>query len=597
MQHRRNGKLKTALTLLGLGIVGAMYVTGSALAAGNSMPGPVTSERLANSAKEPQNWLNHHGNLAGHRFSPLDQINRGTVKNLKVAWTMALGGIEAGGIWPHGGLEGTPIVEDGYMYVTDGWGSVYKIDMRGGAGKLLWKMDPKTEKDYAGAVTCCGVDNRGVALWQDKVISHSLDGRLIVTNKDTGEITFQRKVANPDIAEVITGAPLIVKDMAITGVAGAEYGIRGWLAATDLKTGQEVWRTYTIPAPGEPGSETWKDNHEAWKTGGGSTWVTGTYDPKANMIYWGVGNPGPDWDNEYRPGDNLYTNSTIALQADTGKIVWHFQHTPNDPYDYDSVSENTVVEGRVGGNLRKAVLHANRNGFVYAVDHQTGKFIWGTQFVDRLTWTNGLDENGRPKAYNPKSDVQRYNGKTSPARNNKYGLSCPGNMGGKNWPPTAYNPNLNYYYIPVIESCNEMINEPTKPDSYKAREFFTGGGLRQPEHISGSVAAVDVNSGEIVAKYKTHYPMLGGVLATKDLVFVGRPEGTLVALDAKTLKELWTFETGSGINAPPMTFSVNGKQYVAVLVGLGGAWPKWFVDGTKGLEKTQPSSMLYVFSL
>jgi alcohol dehydrogenase (cytochrome c) len=569
---------------------------GTAFGTASDTAPDTTQERLENSAKEPHNWLNHHGSLSGQRFSALNGINKSNVKNLKLAFTFALGGIEGGGIWPHGGLEGTPIVEDGFMYVTDGWGRVYKLDVREGKGKLVWIMDPKTERDYPAAVTCCGVDNRGAALWRDKVVSHTLDGRLIVTDKKTGEIVFQRQVSNVDHAEVITGAPLIVKNLAITGVAGAEYGIRGWLAATDLTTGKEVWRTYTIPAPGEKGSETWADGHDAWKNGGGSTWVTGTYDPKLNLIYWGVGNPGPDWDNEFRPGDNLFTNSTIALDADTGEIKWHFQHTPNDPYDYDSVSENTMVDTIINGKQRKVVLHANRNGFAYAVDRTNGEFVWGTPFVERVTWTKGLDpKTGKPLDYNPNSKVQRY--AVSSHRANKEQAVCPGNMGGKNWPPTAYNPVLNMYYIPVIESCNIAITEETKPGTWKPREFWIGGGLRQHEPIYGSVTAIDVSTGKVAGKYKTQYPMLGGILATKDLVFTGRPEGTIVALDAKTLEELWSFETGSGVNAPPMTYMVNGKQYLAILVGLGGAWPKWFVDSTKGLEKLQPSSMLYVFAV
>src|SRR6266545_4657420 len=271
----------------------------------------VNQERLLNVDREPGNWLHHHQNYSAHRFSSLKEINRDNVKNLKVAWTMHLGGIEGGGIWSHGGLEGTPIAENGFLYVTDGWGSVYKIDAHGGRGVLVWKMDPKTDRDWAGAVACCGVDNRGVALWGDLVISHTLDGRLIATNKETGQVTWQRTVADPDKGEVITGAPLIVRNMAITGVAG---------------------------------SDTWKDSNNAAAAGGGSTWVTGTYDPASDTIIWGTGNPGPDWDNAYRPGDNLYTDSSLALDASTGKIKWHYQHTPNDPYDYDSVAENVLVD-------------------------------------------------------------------------------------------------------------------------------------------------------------------------------------------------------------------------------------------------------------
>src|SRR5947209_8883130 len=251
----------------------------------------VTQERLLNPDKEQGNWLLHHHDYSAHRFSPLSQINRENAKDLKVVWTMALGGLEGGGIWTHGGLEGTPIAENGFLYVTDGWGSVYKLDTHGGRGQLVWKMDPKTDHDWAGAIACCGVDNRGVALWGDKIISHTLDGRIIATSKDTGDVAWQRQVADPDKGEVVTGAPLVVKDMAITGVAGAEYGIRGWIAATDLKSGKEVWRTYTIPGKGEPGSETWKADYNTAANGGGSTWVTGSYDPSSNTIFWGVGNP------------------------------------------------------------------------------------------------------------------------------------------------------------------------------------------------------------------------------------------------------------------------------------------------------------------
>ena len=249
---------------------------------------------------------------------------------------------------------------------------------------------------------------------------------------------------------------------------------------------------------------------------------------------------------------------------------------------------------------RQVALHADRNGFGYALDRTSGAFVWGTAFVKDLTWTRGLDpETGRPLDYDPNSQLQTYLPGTAPTRENPLGVSCPGNMGGKNWPPTAYHPDLQYWYIPVIESCNEMTNEEMIPgESYKPREWFTGGGPRQHQAITGSVTAIDVTTGEIAAKHETEYPLLGGILATAGgLVFTGHPSGEFVALDAATLEEKWRFETGAGINAPPMTYEVDGKQYVALLVGLGGAWPKWFVDGTKGLEKMEPGSMLYVFSL
>jgi alcohol dehydrogenase (cytochrome c) len=559
----------------------------------------VTPDQLLKAEADPGNWLTHHKDYSAHRFSPLNQINRDNVKNLHVAWTLALGGVEGGGIWSHGGLEGTPIVDNGIMYVTDGWGSVYKIDTRGGQGKLLWKMDPKTDHDWAGAIACCGVDNRGVALSGNLVLSHSLDGRLIATDKESGKVAWQRQVADPDKGEVITAAPLVVKNKVITGVAGAEYGIRGWIAATDLDSHKEVWRTYTIPAKGEPGSDTWKDAYDAAATGGGSTWVTGSYDPKSNTLYWGVGNPGPDWDSQYRPGDNLYTDSTLALDVDSGKIKWHFQHTPNDAFDYDSVSENVLVDAPVHGREMHLDLEADRNGFAYALDRENGSFVWGLPFVKQVTWTKGLDpETGKPAEYDPKLPVQKYNASVTPSKDNLVTMICPGNMGGKNWPPTAYNPNLKEWYIPVIESCNRITEKPETPGKPPAkRELFTGGGPDQPVRITGSVTAIDVTTGKEVGKYETPYPMLGGLLTTPDLVFYGQPDGKVAALDAKTLKPLWSFDTGSGVNAPPMTFTSNGKQYVAILVGQGGAWDKWFIDSTPELKSMQPSSMLYVFAL
>ena len=573
-------------------IAGMLGGSGMALAADE-----VTPDQLLHADAQPANWQMNHRDFSGHRYSPLKLINKENVKHLHVAWTLQLGGVEGGGIWSHGGLEGTPIVENGMMYVTDGWGTVYKIDTHGGQSKLLWRMDPKTDHDWAGAVACCGVDNRGVALAGNLVLSHSLDGRLIATNKDTGEVAWQRQVADPDKSEVITGAPLVVKNLVITGVAGAEYGIRGWIAATDLTTQKEVWRTYTIPGKGEPGSETWKDSRNAIATGGGSTWVTGTYDPATNTLFWGVGNPGPDWDSQYRPGDNLYTDCTLALDLDTGKIKWHFQHTPNDSFDYDSVSENVLVDATVHGRPMHLDLEADRNGFAYALDRETGSFVWGLPFVKKVTWTKGLDpETGKPVEYDPKAEVQKYNVSVTPSRDNTETMICPGNMGGKNWPPTAYNPELKQWYIPVIESCNKITVKPEKQAPGK-RDLFTGGGPSQPERITGSVTAIDVTTGKEVGKFETPYPMLGGLLATPDLVFYGQPDGKVAALDAKTLKELWSFNTGGGVNAPPMTFTTDGKQYVAILVGQGGAWDKWFIDATPELKAVHPSSALFVFTV
>ncbi len=558
----------------------------------------VTAARLLGANQEQGNWLLHHKDYGAHRFSELNQINKDTVKNLHVAFTMSLGGVEGGGIWTHGGLEATPLAENGFLFFTDGWGSVYKVDTHGGHGKLVWKMDPKTDHDWAGAVACCGVDNRGVALWNNMVVSHTLDGRLIATDKETGKVAWQRQVADPDKGEAVTGAPLVVKNLAITGVAGGEYGIRGWLAATDLTTQKEVWRTYTIPE-GEEAMASWGGPNNAAASGGGPTWVTGSYDPASNTLFWGTGNPGPDWNNQYRPGDNLHTDSTIALDLDTGKMKWAFQHTPNDPFDYDSVAENVLVDvpGANGAPPRKLALEADRNGIAYAVERDTGKFAWAVPFVKQLTWTAGIDPvTGKPKEYDPKKQVQVYNVSATPSEQNPVAIICPGNMGGKNWPPTAFNPVSNTWYIPVIESCNK-ITVKAEPSQNKPRDWFTGGGPSASQRITGSVTAIDATTGKVTGKHETPYPMLGGMLATPDLVFAGAPDGEMFALDAKTLDKLWSFPTGGGLNAPPMTFTVDGKQYIAVLVGLGGAWDKWFIDSTPDLKNIEPGSMLYVFAL
>jgi alcohol dehydrogenase (cytochrome c) len=575
----------------------------------------VTHERLVNSEREPQNWLNHHGNLEAHRFSGLDQINRDNVRVLKVAFTWAMGGTQGGGkeviVFPFAGLEGTPVAEDGYLYLTTGWGVVTKLDTRGGVPRMVWQYDPAPDRDYATTVACCGINNRGAVLAGDMVISIVIDGRVLALNKTDGTKLWEVQVADPGKGEVFTGAPLIVKDMVVTGMAGAEFGVRGWIEAMDLKTGKRRWRTYTIPGPGEPGHETWKDNYGAWKTGGGSTWVTGSYDPELNLIIWGTANPGPDWDNAYRPGDNLWTDSTLALDADTGKIRWGFQHTPNDPYDYDSIAENTFVDTNINGKFVRATLHANRNGFAYALDRKTGECLWGTQFVAELNWTPGLDAKCKPLAYDPKSDIQTYakgtaaaRGKATKGRGEIEGTLRPGHMGGKNWPPTTYSPHTNLYYIPTIEGCNKAYAEVAVPGEHKPRQLFLGGApfstFDDPNcgRISGSITAIDVRTGKVVKKHWTQHPQLGGLLSTAGgLVFAGYAEGQVVALDAETLQELWRFETGSAINAPPMTYMANGKQYVAIEVGLGGAWPQWFVSATPELKAQVPSNVLYVFEL
>ena len=565
--------------------------------------GDMTFERALNVDKEPQNWLLHHGNFAGHRFSALKDINTDTVKNLKLVYTVALGGFESGGRYKFGNLEGTPLVEDGVMYVTDGWGSVYAIDVSNGRkGTFKWKMDPGTDRAWAGDVACCGVNNRGVALWKDRVISVTLDGRLIATNKATGEVMWERKIADPALGETLTIAPLIIRDIAIVGAAGGEFGIRGYIDATDLNTGQQAWRTFTIPGAGEAGNDSWKDGKDRWKHGGGSVWETATYDRDTDTIYQGVGNAGPDWDPEYRPGDNKWAASVLALNPNNGQIKWGYQYTPNDPYDFDEISEHPLIDAKINGETRKLVVHAARNGFFYALDRVNGSFVHGRQYVDQLNWTPGLDpKTGRPVNYDPNKDLQTYAQGTTGARGQPVSRLCPSHFGGKNWEPTAYNPQLGLLYIPSIEGCNgiETVEQKDFVDqggTVKPRERFTGGGQKTTARLYGSLKAVDPATGEIKANLKLTYPNYSGALATAgNLVFIGSADGEFTAHDAKTLQEVWSFNVGTGINAPAISFSANGKQYIAVLAGSRQA--PAVVGLSPELKNTSTASMLYVFGL
>jgi alcohol dehydrogenase (cytochrome c) len=534
----------------------------------------------------------------------LKDINTETVSRLRLAFTVGLGGLEAGVKHLNGNLEATPLVDDGVMYITDGWGSVYAIDVSSGRkGVFRWKFNPEVDRVWAGDVACCGVNNRGVALWKDKVITAALDGRLIALNRATGEKVWERKVADPGIGETVTLAPLVIRDLAIIGSAGGEYGIRGYIDATDLNTGKQAWRTFTIPGAGEPGNETWKDGKERWRHGGGSVWVTATYDRDTDTIYQGIGNAGPDYDPEYRPGDNKWAASVLALDPNNGNIKWGFQYTPNDPYDYDEISEHPIINTKVNGEDRKLVVHAARNGFYYALDRINGSFIAGRQYVDQLNWTPGLDpKTGKPLNYDPNGGMQVYALGSHGTRANPHSASlCPAHTGGKNWEPSAYNPQLGLLYIPSIEGCDfidtveqkDFIDQggPAKP-----RDRFAGGGTRITERLYGSLKAVDPATGEIRANVKLRYPNYSGALATAgNLVFIGNPDGTFSAYDARTLAELWSFNAGTGINAPPITFSINGKQYIAVLAGSRQS--QNVIPYAPELKSTSSASMLYVFSL
>lgn len=587
----------------------AAAVLASTLLSAPGLARDMTQARAENPQLEPNNWINHAVNYAAHRFVNLSQINRSNVQNLSIKMMVNLNGqYGSGSRYALSKLEGTPLVEDGFMYVPDGWGAVYKIDMRSGKrADIVWVMDPKVDKVWAGDVACCGINNRGVALWKDQVISEALDGRLIATNKETGQVTWERKVADPEDAETLTVAPLVIRDMAIVGPAGSEFGIRGWLDGTNLNTGKQVWRTYTIPAKGEKGNETWTAATDVWKTGGGSIWVTGTFDPSANTMFWGTGNPAPQIDAEYRPGDNLFTESVLAMNPDDGKVKWTFQYTPNDPYDYDEISEHPLIDVEIDGQKRSVVTHAGRNGFYYAFDRASGQFLYGKQYVNLVTWTTGIDpKTGKPLSYNPAAQLQDYVKGTVPRRGNTVGTYCPALGGGKNWEPQAYNPIRKMAYIPSIEGCSAYIavdkgvKEKLGGTTKQRTEWDGRGnaptGTQMPiMDTKYSVQALDVTTGVTKQKTIIDFKIYGVVATAGDLIFGGNLVGDLIAWDAESMAPLWTFNVGSAINGPPMSFAIDGKQYVAVLVGGRPGAAVWRVRPSS--QFFGPSNYVMIFSL
>jgi alcohol dehydrogenase (cytochrome c) len=511
----------------------------------------VTFERLVN--PEPQNWLMNHRDYSAQRFSPLDIINKSNVKNLKLAFAVAIGGTAG-----NEALEATPLVEDGFMYICDHWGVVYKIDVRSGtSGRIVWKMDPGQEK----------LDrNRGVALWGNMVLSvTSYDGRVIATDKETGKTVWDKNLRDqPDLE--LTAAPLALKDQIIIGASGGDRGLRDWIAALDPKTGDVRWKTFSVPAPGEPGSETWKDKVNAWQTGGGAFYVTGSYDPATDITYWGSGNPVPGYDSAFRPGDNLYTNSLLAIDAKTGKFKWHFQYTPNDNRDYDETGTNILIDTKVGGEDRKIVSHAGRNGYNYVFDRLNGQFLKAAQHVGKVTWTKGIDpKTGKPVDYDSARDVQIY---AEPANVNDDKATrrvCPDNAGGTNYWPASYSRKTGMVYIPELEGCADIT-----PDySAHVKGKFAGGSYVNPERITSGIVMLDPTTSEVKKRVDLPYPNFSGVLSTAGgIVVTALLDGTIVALDDQTLEELWRFNAGSGFNAPPMTYAVDGKQYIAIASGL-----------------------------
>ena len=548
------------------------------LAASSPNAAEVTYERLLN--PEPQNWLMNHHDFSSQRFSALNVINRGNVKNLKLAFALPLGG-KSGNEY----IEATPLVEDGFMYVTDVWGVVYKIDVHSGtAGHIVWKMDPGQQRPDR---------NRGVALWGNLVISVvGYDARVVATDKESGKVVWDKKIGDqPDLE--LTAAPLALKDAIVIGASGGDNGVRDWLAALDPRTGDMKWKTFIVPAPGEPGSETWKDKAEAWRTGGGALYVTGSYDPQTNLTIWGTGNPAPRYDSSYRPGDNLFTESTVGFDAATGKMQWHFQYTANDNRDYDASGSQIIIDGKVNGEDRKLLAHADRDGFYYTLDRVNGQFLKGAQYSAKVTWTKGIDsKTGKPVDYDPGKDVQTYahdwKGGADIERN-----ACPDVHGGTNFWPHAYSRSTGLVYIAGNEGCADITPDLTA----HVRGKFGGGGYVNSARITSSLAVVDPTTGELKMRKDMPYANHAGVLATAGgIIVTALLDGTILALDDRTLEELWRINVGTGFVAPPMTYAVDGKQYIAIASGIGPVAKAKLAHSPE--MKDQPNAtMLYVFGL
>jgi alcohol dehydrogenase (cytochrome c) len=516
----------------------------------------ITYERILRAAEEPHNWLTYSGGYSGNRYSLLQQINPTNVANLEQKWVFQ-GNVL--GAW-----QSTPLVVDGIMYVTQRPNDVVALDAK--TGRAFWIYRHNTPPDQKA---CCGSNNRGVAMLGDTLFMGTLDARLIALDARTGRRLWEIEVADYKTGYSLTLAPLIIKDKVIVGVGGGELGIRGFLVAYDARTGKEAWRFNTIPGPGEPGHETWEN--DAWKTGGGPIWLTGSYDPILNLSYWGVGNPGPDWNPAQRPGDNLFTDSVIAIDPDTGRLRWHFQFTPNDPYDYDSVQIPVLVDANWNGIPAKLMLWANRNGYFYALDRETGKFLLGKPFV-KVNWSSGLDERGRPIQTPQPPGAATW----------------PGNQGATNWYSPSYSPRTGLFYVSAWENYATIYRR--QQAEYQAGRNFLGGGFtvltpvpgapgaptlrRGPinnwtEAVgTGAVLAIDPNTGDQKWRFEMTDVTDSGILTTaSELLFTGGREGYFQALNARTGQLLWKANLGGQIVAGPITYQVDGRQYVSTISG------------------------------
>ncbi len=550
----------------------------------------VTDAMIANDASTPDDVLSWGMGTQGQRHSSLTGINANNINRLVPVWSMSFGGEK------QRGQESQPLVHKGKMFVTASYSRIYALDSK--TGKKLWKYEHRLPE---GIMPCCDVINRGAALYDNLVIFGTLDAQLVALDQETGKVVWREKIDDYSAGYSYTAAPLIAEGLLITGLSGGEFGVVGRVEARDPKTGKMVWSRPVVE--GHMGYKDGKENGisgttnatwpgETWKTGGAAPWLGGSYDATTGLAYFGTGNPGP-WNSHVRKGDNLFSTSTVAIDVKTGKIAWHYQSTPNDGWDYDGVNEFVTFDmdgKRVGAK-------ADRNGFFYVNDAQTGKLLNAFPFVKKVTWATGIDlKTGRPN-FDPANRPGDPTAAGGDGAKGKSVFSAPGFLGGKNQMPMAYSPKTGLFYVPTNEWGMEIWNEPI---TYKKGAAFLGAGFTiKPlfdDHI-GSLRAVNPKTGKIEWEVKNEAPLWGGVMTAGDLVFWGTPEGFLKAADAKTGKVVWQFQTGSGVVAPPITWTEGGEQYVSVVSGWGGAVPLWGGEVAKKVNLLEQGGSVWTFKI
>jgi len=518
----------------------------------SSLWGQVTFNRILNANKEPQNWLTYSGTELSQRHSLLTQITPAIVKNLELQWVFQARSLEK--------FEATPLVVDGVLYTVQAPNDVVAIDAV--TGRVFWVFEYAPSPE---ARVCCGRVNRGLAILGDTLFMGTIDGHLLALDAKSGKPIWNVTVAKAEAGYSLMHAPLVVKNKVIVGVAGGEFGIRGFLAAYDARTGKQEWKFNTIPGPGEPGHETWSG--DSWMHGGASVWVTGSYDEQLNLTYWGIGNPGPDWNSDVREGSNLYSDCVVALDADTGKLKWYFQFSPHDDFDFDSVQVPVLADMEWKGKMRRVMLWANRNGFYYVLDRTTGEFLQGKPFA-KVTWTTGLDDSGHPVRV----------ASANPTREGT--LTYPGVQGATNWFSPSYSPHTGLFYIDIWENYGSVYNK--LPAEFVEGRRYTAGAPRSPvpslratqvitrteDEGYGTIRAFDPKTGARKWEFKMADVSMSGILTTaSDVLFAGGREGYFWAIDARTGAELWKANLGGEVASGPMTYSVNGRQYVSVSAG------------------------------